>query len=127
VPALNAMYQRYRKDVAFFVVYIGEAHPSDAWQLSSNIKDKVVYASPTDSDERAALADVCVTRLGIKIPALVDRFDDSTEKAYSAWPDRLYLIDRDGRLAYKSKPGPFGFKPADLEAALRTQLPAARP
>jgi type I thyroxine 5'-deiodinase len=121
------MYQRYRKDVAFFVVYIGEAHPSDAWQLSSNIRDKVVYASPTGSDERAALADVCVTRLGIKIPALVDRFDDSTEKAYSAWPDRLYLIDRDGRLAYKSKPGPFGFKPADLEAALRTELPVAHP
>jgi hypothetical protein len=124
---LNAMYQRYRKDVAFFVVYIGEAHPSDAWQLSSNIRDKVVYASPRGSDERAALADVCVTRLGIKIPALVDTFDDSTEKAYSAWPDRLYLIDRDGRLAYKSKPGPFGFKPADLEAALRTQLPVTHP
>jgi Iodothyronine deiodinase len=118
------MYQRYRKDVAFFVVYIGEAHPSDAWQLPSNITDKVVYASPVDSDARAALADVCVTRLGIKIPAVVDRFDDATEKAYSAWPDRLYLIDRAGRVAYKSKPGPFGFKPADLEAALRKQLPS---
>src|SRR3954449_4689553 len=117
------MYQRYRKDVAFFVVYIGEAHPSDAWQLPSNITDKVVYASPADSDARAALADVCVTRLGIKVPAVVDRFDDSTEKAYSGWPDRLYLIDRDGRVAYKSKPGPFGFKPADLETALRKQLP----
>ena len=123
---MNAMYEHYRDNVAFFVVYIGEAHPSDAWQLPSNIRDQVVYATPTDSDERTALANICVTRLGIKIPALVDRFDDSTEKAYSGWPDRLYLIDRDGRLAYKSKPGPFGFKPAELEAALRAQLPVAR-
>jgi hypothetical protein len=113
------MYQKYRNDVAFFVVYIGEAHPSDAWQVPSNIKDRVVYTSPTSSGERANLADICVTRLGIKLPALVDRFDDATEKAYSAWPDRLYLVDRSGRIAYKSRPGPFGFKPAELEAALR--------
>ena len=121
------MYQRYGSDVAFFVVYIGEAHPSDAWQLPSNIRDQVVYASPRDSGERSALADICITRLGIKLPALIDHFDDSTEKAYAGWPDRLYLIDRDGRIAYKSKPGPFGFKPAELEAALRTHVPVARP
>lgn len=120
------MYQRYRNDVAFFVVYIGEAHPSDAWQLPSNIKDKVVYQSPTDAGERSALADICVIRLGIKLPALVDRFDDSTDKAYSGWPDRLFLIDRDGRLAYKGRPGPFGFKPAELETALRALLPVKR-
>jgi hypothetical protein len=127
VPALNDLYQRYRNDVAFFVVYIGEAHPSDAWQLPSNVKDRVVYASPTNADERSTIADICVTRLGIKLPALVDRFDDSTERAYSGWPDRLYLVDRDGRLAYKSKPGPFGFKPADLEAAIRAQVPVDHP
>jgi hypothetical protein len=68
------MYQKYN-DVAFFVVYIGEAHPSDAWQVPSNIQDRVVYTSPTSSGERANLADICVTRVGIKLPALVDRFD----------------------------------------------------
>ncbi len=114
------MYKRYQQDVAFFVVYIGEAHPSDAWQLPSNLKDKVVYASPTSEDERTSLANVCVTRLGIKLPALVDRFDDATDKAYSGWPDRLFLVDRDGRIAYRSNPGPFGFKPADLDTALRS-------
>lgn len=113
------MYERYRNDVAFLIVYIGEAHPSDAWQLPSNVRDRVVYASPANDDERSELAGVCVTRLGIKLPALVDRFDDATDTAYSGWPDRLYLIDRQGRIAYKSNPGPFGFKPAELEAALK--------
>ena len=119
------MYERYRQDAAFFVVYIGEAHPSDAWQLPSNIRDQVVYQSPTDLESRTEIAEVCVVRLGIKLPAVVDRFDDATEKAYSGWPDRLYLIDRDGRIAYKSRPGPFGFEPAALEAALRGLLPTA--
>jgi hypothetical protein len=90
-------------------------------------RDEVVYARPANADERTELADICVTRLGIKLPALVDRFDDVTDTAYSGWPDRLYLIDREGRVAYKSKPGPFGFKPEELEAALRPHLPAARP
>ena len=106
------------------MVYIGEAHPSDAWQLPSNLKDNVVFESPTDGKERAQLADVCVTKLGIKLPAVVDSFDDATEIAYSGWPDRLYVVDANGRVAYKSRPGPFGFKPAEMEAALRSLLPA---
>lgn len=38
--------------------------------------------------------------------------------AYAGWPDRLYVIDREGRVAYKSGPGPFGFKPAAVETTL---------
>ena len=101
------------------MVYITEAHPSDVWQMQSNIKDKVVFASPRNEDERASVAGACVRKLGIEIPALLDEFGNSTESAYTAWPDRLYLIDRNGKVAYKSKPGPFGFKPDDLQAALR--------
>ena len=113
------MYQQYKSAVAFFVVYIGEAHPNDAWQLPSNIADKVVVESPTDFEGRSEIAEMCVVKLGIKLPALVDRFDDATETAYAGWPDRLYVIDRDGRIAYKSKPGPFGFKPAQMQAVLQ--------
>ena len=82
------------------------------------LRDQVLHRNPTTLDERAALADLCVTRLSIELPAVVDDIDDSTDTAYSGWPERLYLIDRDGRVAYKSRPGPFGYKPADLEAAL---------
>jgi type I thyroxine 5'-deiodinase len=105
--------------VSFLVVYITEAHPSDVWQMESNVRDKVVFASPRNQDERAAVAGSCVRKLGIEIPALLDEFGNSTESAYTAWPDRLYLIDREGKVAYKSKPGPFGFKPDELQAALR--------
>lgn len=87
--------------------------------MESNIKDKVVFLSPRNEDERASLAGTCVRKLGIEVPALVDEFGNSTESAYTAWPDRLYLIDRGGRVAYKSKPGPFGFKPEELKAAMK--------
>ncbi len=123
MPALNALYRRYRHEVAFFVVYIGEAHPSDAWQVPNNLRDSVIVASPANADERTALADVCVTRLGIELPAIVDHFDDSTERNYAGWPERLFLIDSGGRIVYKSKPGPFGFKLPELEAALAAEVP----
>ena len=86
--------------------------------MQSNIKDQVVFASPRSEDERASVAGSCVRKLGIKIPAVLDEFGNSTESAYTAWPDRLYLIDANGRVAYKSKPGPFGFKSTELKAAL---------
>jgi len=113
------LYKQYQDKVAFFIVYIREAHPNDAWQLPVNVKDEVVYTSPGNSTERVDLANVCVKKLGIEIPALVDNFDDATDTVYSGWPDRLYLIDRDGSVAYKSGPGPFGFKPEELERAIK--------
>ena len=64
------------------------------------------------------MAGACVRKLGIKIPAVLDEFGNSTESAYTGWPDRMYLIDANGRVAYKSKPGPFGFKSAELKTAI---------
>jgi len=100
------------------VVYILEAHPSDVWQMESNIRDRIVFASPKDEDERALVAGACVRKLGIKFPAVLDEFGNSTEQAYTGWPDRLYLIDTGGRVVYKSRPGPFGFQPDELSHAL---------
>ena len=103
-------------------MYILEAHASDVWQMPSNIQQNIVFASPRSIEERTAVADSCVRNLHIEIPALIDGFRDATETAYTGWPDRLYLIDRDGRVAYKSGPGPFGFHPRELQAALARML-----
>ncbi len=106
------------------MVYITEAHPSDVWQMESNVKDKVVFASPRSEDERLFVAGACVRKLGIEIPAVLDEFGNSTENAYTAWPDRLYVIDAAGRVAYKSRPGPFGFKADELKAAIQRAIPS---
>jgi len=86
--------------------------------MQSNIKDNIVFASPKTEEDRAFIAGACVRKLGIEFPAVLDEFGNSTEQAYTGWPDRIYLIDSQGRIAYKSKPGPFGFKPDLLETAL---------
>ena len=86
--------------------------------MPSNVRDDVVFESPATDSERMNLATACVRKLGIELPALIDGIEDGTEAAYTGWPDRLYVIDSDGLVAYKSPPGPFGFKPADMEQAL---------
>jgi type I thyroxine 5'-deiodinase len=133
VPALNKLYNEYRDRAEFFVVYIQEAHPIDAWQLNDNIKDDVLVATTKTADERDNVAGVCLTKLGIELPAVIDEPDNRVERAYTGWPDRLYVIDRDGRVAYKSAAGPFGFKPAEVETSLKRlvegnqrELPGAR-
>ncbi len=91
--------------------------------MQSNIKDKVVFASPKDEEERASIAGACVRKLSLKFPAVLDEFGNSTERAYTGWPDRIYLIDSRGRITYKSKAGPFGFKSEELAAALAKVVP----
>jgi Iodothyronine deiodinase len=123
VPALNTLYRAYRDRAAFHVVYIEEAHPIDAWQDEDNLKDEVLIASTKTAEDRDRVANVCVVKLGIEMPALIDEPDNRVERAYTAWPDRLYVIARDGTVAYKSAAGPFGFKPAEVEATLKRLLP----
>jgi type I thyroxine 5'-deiodinase len=53
---------------------------------------------------------------------VVDDFANSTELAYTGWPDRLYVIDAEGKIAYKSAPGPYGFEPGGVEETLTKLL-----
>ena len=116
------MSEQYKGKVDFYAVYILEAHPTDVWEMQSNVRDGVLFRSPRDEAERVSVAGKCVRKLGIKFPAVVDSFDNQVEVAYTGWPDRMYLIATDDRILYKSKPGPFGFHPQDLAAALHKTL-----
>ena len=89
------------------------------------MKDKISVVSARTLDDRCAVAGTCLTKLKIEIPALIDNLSNATEVAYTGWPDRLYVIGQDGRVVYKSKPGPYGFKPAEVEATLKRVLPAS--
>ena len=109
--------------MSFFVVYIREAHPTDLWQLQSNERDGVLFRSAASTEERSETASICVRKLGIKFPALIDEISNQTEEAYTGWLDRLYLIDSNGAITYKSKPGPFGFKPDELASELAKLFP----
>jgi hypothetical protein len=119
---LEELHDRHGADVAFFIVYIREAHPEDGWVLEDNRVDEIALVDPVSLDERAAVADACALRLSTQIPILVDDVDDAVASAYGGWPDRLYLVGRDGRVAFQGGRGPDGFKPAELAAAIDAEL-----
>jgi len=118
LPAVQSLYEDYRSTAEFFMVYIREAHPSDAWQISSNERDQVVHSSPVTADERCDLAQTCTIKTRCTFPALVDGLDNAVDDIYTGWPERIYVIGRDGRIRYKSAPGPFGFEPEELGTEL---------
>jgi hypothetical protein len=124
--ALHDLYDRHRADVAFFIVYIKEAHPEDGWVVTENRTEGIAVIDPRSPEERAEVAEACLVKSAVRIPMLVDDVDDEAARAYGGWPDRLYLIGRDGRVAFQGGPGPFGFMPEELAAAIDAEL-AGRP
>jgi hypothetical protein len=116
------MYDAYRDRAEFLTVYINEAHPDDEWQMEINRTEEVVYRQPTTFEERRELAKVLVEKLKYRLPLAIDGMDNPADKAYAAWPERIYVIGVGGRIVYTGGMGPFGFKPADAQEALAAYL-----
>ena len=73
---------------------------------------------PKTKEEREAVASTCAANLRLQLPMVVDGVENAVASAYGGWPDRLYLIGKDGRIAFQGGEGPFGFKPGELEQSL---------
>jgi hypothetical protein len=86
--------------------------------MKSNDRAGVSVAQPRTEAERIAVARQCAVALVPTMRWLVDGVDDKVGNAYSGMPGRLYVLDRQGKVAYKSGRGPFGFKAGELEQSL---------
>ena len=124
-------------DVARFVkVYVSEAHPVDGWKVYSDID----YCQPTTLEQRAAAARLLLLEQPACFPLaarsdrcggsdgkgvgdgwtmLLDSMRDEAERLYAAHPERHYVVDPRGKIAFKGGMGPFGYLPAELRAFLR--------
>jgi hypothetical protein len=91
--------------------------------MESNVKDHVEYAQPQTFVERRAVASACAIGLRLSIPTLLDDLDNAADRAYNGWPERLYVLAADGRIAYQGGKGPYGFDPEALHAFLADYLP----
>jgi len=103
--------------VQFLLVYCREAHPIDGQSPG-----RTVVEDPVTDVERREVAMKFVADMNLAIPALLDGVDDAVGRAYASHPDRLYLIGKDGRIAYAGDRGPFGFKPQELREAIEDEL-----
>ena len=82
----------------------------------------MAHHDPKSIEDRRAVAAECETALQYGVRTYVDQMDDVVNKAYAAWPTRLYLIGLDGRVVYAGGLGPYDFKPKKLKAAIDTYL-----
>jgi hypothetical protein len=108
--------------VDFFTVYIKEIHSTDGWQVDENVEDGVLVRQHQSFDERVEVGQSCMLKMALEIPALVDEMDDAVAASYAAMPERLYLIGRDGRIAYQGGMGPMFFRPAEWQEAIESHL-----
>ncbi len=112
------MYERYQDRAKFYLVYVRETHPEDGWFSRNNRRYGIEISQPTNNGERLEVAQMCQQHLDLDLPFLVDTTDDAVGAAYSGMPNRLYLIDSEGRIAFKNGRGPFWLYPRQLEQAL---------
>ncbi len=66
----------------------------------------------------------CSIGLDISLPTLVEEMDNAIDEAYGAAPERLYLIGRDGRVAYHGGAGPHFFDLDAWERAIEASVTA---
>jgi Iodothyronine deiodinase len=112
------LYAAYKETVNFRVIYIREAHPTDGWQVPINVKENILIADPKTLEERRKVAREFAALFKVTLPIFVDTVDDQVDKAYAGWPDRFYVIDGDGKIAFKGGPGPAGFRVGDVPPVL---------
>ena len=103
-------------------MYITEIHSTDGWQVKENEQDGALIRQHESMEERVEVGQTCMLKLALEMPAVADEMDDEVTKAYAGLPERLYLIGRDGKVAYKGGLGPMFFKPSEWEEAIETYL-----
>ncbi len=112
---MEEMYQEYKDIVEFRMIYIREAHAADGQRPTRYATEKGI-TEHTNIEERCATAEMLIEDESLTMPMLIDGMDNAVNEAYSAHPDRVFLVRKDGRLAVAAARGPRGFGPALKEA-----------
>jgi Flp pilus assembly protein TadD len=122
--ALNTLYERYRDRAQFVLVYVHEAHTSENWQSTVNQRQGVDVPPEKSLEEKEQHAALCIRKLDLKFPVVVDNMDRKIESAYGAWPSAVYLVGGDGRVLWRSRLGEQNFAPEEMGAAIAQALAA---
>ena len=116
---LDELAQSFGDKAKFFGVYIREAHAEGEDQVPRNLKEDVIFTQPENADERADVAAACMLRYNFSFPMLLDNMENEAEEKYQSWPDRLFIIDHDGKIGYQGGMGPLYFNVNEFEDSLK--------
>jgi hypothetical protein len=90
IRGINDLYKHFRGDIEFLFVYVREAHPGE-----------LVPAHRTAAEKTRA-AELLREAEDLEMPVLVDDVRGSIHRRYSKLPCPAFLIDRSGRVAFRS-------------------------
>ncbi len=116
---LNEIADKYGDKVQFLCVYIKEAHAIDENPSPNAEAQAIRYTQPKTADERAVVAKVCMQRYNFSFPMVLDHMSNEVVEQYFAMPDRLYVIDKNGIVAWKCGLGPHYFDANGFEEAVK--------
>jgi hypothetical protein len=107
IGAINELYDQLRGgDVEFVFVYVREAHPGERIPAHDSTSDKVAAAWLLRKEEQ------------LEMPVVVDDLRGSIHRKYGKLPNPAFLIDKSGRIAFRS----MWTNPEELAAALEELL-----
>jgi hypothetical protein len=91
IADMNRLYDRFRgDDIQFLFVYVREAHPGERIPAHGSMDDKVAAAALLRREEEMGM------------PVLVDDLRGSIHRKYSKLPNPAFLVDKSGRVAFRS-------------------------
>jgi len=93
-PAFN-VFEQYKDYIDFLHVYIMEAHACDEWPVGS----KTVIPQHKTTEQRIQAAKQFKEKNNWTIPMVVDPISNEFHQAFSAWPERLFVV-KDLKMTY---------------------------
>jgi hypothetical protein len=88
-PEMRALQNEFPEAV-FLVMYIREAHPAQKIHCHVNLSEKIKLANALKESENE------------QRQILVDDLEGSAHKAYGEFPNMLYVINKKGKIAFRS-------------------------
>jgi hypothetical protein len=101
LPGLKKLHREFAHETQWLLLYVREAHPGEQMPAHETLEQKRAQAERMRRQE------------GVDWPVLIGELDGRTHKAYSELPNHLFLIDREGRVAFRSE---FAHAPSLYEA-----------
>jgi peroxiredoxin len=98
-----------RSEVEFLLIYVREAHPGAALPPHHSMEDKTRAALLLREQEQ------------VDFPILVDELGGEIHRRYGALPNASFVVDKSGRIAYRSLASHTGSLGAALEELLERQ------
>ncbi len=93
------IYEDYKDHADFLTVYVREAHPTDEWQMKSNLKDDVCYAQPKTLQQRVIIANDFTKRFKFPLPFGID--GPQQRRQLHHHPPRRVHLQNDADCAHK--------------------------